>query len=374
MKGFRLGTILGLEIRIDASWLIIFFLVLWSFTFGVFPMRYPGLGPGVYVTMGGIGTILFFVSVLLHEMAHSVVAQARGVPVSGITLFVFGGMAHASSDFETPADEFVIAGVGPLSSLAIAVGFWGIGAASTAAGWHVGIAGVAGYLALLNVVLAIFNLLPGFPLDGGRLLRAAVWHFTGDQTKATRYASIGGRTLGFLLIGFGLLQVIGGALIGGLWMAFIGWFVQMAANSGYTHQLLRESLEGLSARDAMTSEVQTVPEHLSLREFVDVYGLRGRHDVYPVLREAAPVGVIGFAQVGAVPKGEWGEKRVADAMLALDERSVVAPDDPMTDVVEKVQSATTRRVLVVQDGQLLGIISSSDLARWVERVRLLRQG
>jgi Zn-dependent protease/CBS domain-containing protein len=373
MGGVRIGSIFGLEIRIDYSWLVIFFLVLWTFTVGVFPMQFPGLDRWMYVAMGVSGTFLFFLSVLLHELAHSVVAQAKGIPVEGITLFIFGGMAHTRMEFENPKDEFLIAGAGPVSSVAIAGAFALISGIGTQLGWSVAITGVAGYLAVLNLILAIFNMLPGFPLDGGRLFRAAIWHYTGDLTKATRIASTGGKWLGYMLMALGLLQIFAGLLIGGLWLIFIGWFVRMAAEATYVQHLLSATLEGVRASQAMTSELQTVPPHLTLREFVDDYVFRGRHEAYPVTDEDDhPLGIIAFRQIKEVPQEEWPQRTVADTMTALDDQTTVRPETKMTDVLEKIQTSKTRRVLVVRDGHLMGIITGADLARWMDRARMLQ--
>ncbi len=240
MSSFRAGAISGFEIRIDSSWFVLFFLMLWSFSAAVFPARFPGLSGVAYFTMGAAATLLLFASLLAHELAHSVVARAKGIPVEGITLFIFGGMARTSMEAESPGDEFQIAGVGPLASIAIAgllgLVWWG----GEAFGLGVEVRGVAGYLAILNLALAFFNLLPGFPLDGGRLFRSAVWKATGDLTRATRYASIGGRVIGYLLIGLGLLQGYAGAWIGGLWLVFIGWFLKNAAVMGLRQHMARE--------------------------------------------------------------------------------------------------------------------------------------
>jgi Zn-dependent protease/predicted transcriptional regulator len=374
MGGFRIGRILGLEIRIDPSWLIIFFLVLWSFTAGVFPQRFPGLASAVYLLMGISGTLLFFVSVLLHEMAHSVVAMRRGVEVEGITLFVFGGIAHARSEFENARDEFIIAAAGPASSFLIAAAFAGIAAIGERLEWGVAVTGVASYLAFLNFILAVFNLLPGFPLDGGRLLRAAVWKMTGDLTRATRVASLGGKGLGYFLMALGLGQVLAGALIGGLWMGFIGWFVRMAAGSGYAQQVLRSSLEGLRAEDAIAGELQTTGLNHTLHDFVTEYRFRGRHQAYPVVEGERPVGVISFRQVGRVPPAAWDSTRVADVMTPLDGIAIVEADARLLDVLDKVQESTGRPTLVVREGRLLGVVTSSDVRRWLERAQMLGGG
>jgi Zn-dependent protease len=226
MAGFRAGRFLGIDVRVDFSWFIILGLILWSFTASVFPARLPGYSTWTYVLMGFAGGVLFFVSLLLHELSHSVVARAKGIPVEDITLFIFGGVARTRLEAAKPGDEFVIAGVGPLMSLAIAAVLWAFAWAGGRLGFAPPVLVVADYLALLNLILALFNLLPGFPLDGGRLLRSAAWHWTKDLKRATRIASTGGRWLGYVLIALGLLQAFNGVVISGLWLVFIGWFLR----------------------------------------------------------------------------------------------------------------------------------------------------
>jgi Zn-dependent protease/predicted transcriptional regulator len=370
MRGFRLGSILGFEIRIDYSWFIIFFLILWTFGFGVFPAVHPGQQPAIYMAMAAVGTLLFFASLVAHELAHSLVARRKGVHVSGITLFIFGGMAHATMEFEEPADEFQIAGVGPLSSLAIAGVFYLIGWVGREAGWSVAVVGVASYLAFINVALALFNLLPGFPLDGGRLFRAVAWKYTGDLRKATRWATSGGKVLGYLLIALGLVNFFAGNLIGGLWLVFIGWFMRSAAEASYLQLLLRRSLEGVRVADTMTPDPYTVPAGISVEEFVDAHVFRGRHQAYPVLDEGRPVGIITLERVKQVPREEWPQRTVGQAMAPTDERAVVRPDETMDRVLDRLSESDTGRVLVARDGSLVGIITRADVARWLERVQL----
>jgi Zn-dependent protease/CBS domain-containing protein len=371
MGGFRLGSILGFEIRIDYSWFLIFFLLLWTLSFGLFPASYPGRDQATYLLMGLVATLLFFASLLAHELSHSVVARRKGIPVEGITLFIFGGMAHTRMEFEEPGDEFQIAGAGPLSSLLIALLFWVAAWAGSAAGLGIEVVGVAAYLAFINVALAVFNMLPGFPLDGGRLFRAAVWKFTGDMKKATRYASNGGKILGYLLMGFGLLQLFAGNLIGGMWMILIGWFVRLAAEASYTQFMLRRSLEGVRAGQAMTPNPQTIPAEVTLQEFVEEHVFRGRHQSYPVVRDATPVGIITLERVKSVPREEWSRRTVSDAMVAAEDGLLVRPDDSLVDVLDKLGESQVRRVLVMHGDELVGIISQSDVTRWLERARLL---
>ncbi|HEX7119377.1 MAG TPA: site-2 protease family protein [Longimicrobiales bacterium] len=371
MGDFRIGSILGFEIRLDFSWFIIFFLILWVFTFGVFPSNYPGLSSVAYLAMGVSGTLLFFASLLAHEISHSLVARAKGIPVEGITLFIFGGMSRTRMEAETPGDEFKIAGIGPLSSVVIAALFWGVGWLALSAGWSLAVVGVAQYLALLNFLLAVFNLLPGYPLDGGRLFRAAAWKYSGDYTKATRWATTGGKWLAYVLIAFGLLSVFQGNL-GGLWLVLIGWFLRNAAVASYQQHLLQQVLEEVRARDAMTPEPETVPPDLTLQELVDEHFLRRRYHAFPVVRDDRPLGLITLAQVKEVPREEWPRRTVAETMTSVDHDSVtVRPEERMSDVLQKMEQSGARRVLVTRDGHLEGIITTGDVAGWLQRAREL---
>ncbi|MDX1673615.1 MAG: site-2 protease family protein [Longimicrobiales bacterium] len=370
MRGIRLGSVFGLEIRIDYSWFIIFFLILWTLAGGVFPQEVQEAGTGVHVAMGVAGTILFFVSLLAHEISHSLVAQRRDIPVEGITLFIFGGMAHTRMEAEDPGDEFVIAGVGPLASLVIAGLFGLAGWAGRAAGLGPEYTAVADYLAYINVALAVFNLLPGFPLDGGRLFRAAVWKLTDDLRKATRWATTGGKTLGYALIGFGLLQLFGGGGGGGLWLIFIGWFVRTAAESSFRQHVLRQSLEDVAVRELMTPDPETVPADLSLQEFVDDRVMSGAHRAYPVVQDSAPVGMIALDQVKDIPRDHWPDRTVGDVMTGDPE--TVSPDANMADVLERLGGREGIRLLVLEDGELVGLVTRGDLTRWIERAELLQ--
>lgn len=371
MRGIRLGSVFGLEIRIDYSWFIIFFLILWTLTAGVFPKAAPDAGTRVHIAMGVAGTILFFASLLAHEISHSLVAQARDIPVEGITLFIFGGMAHTRMEAEDPGDEFVIAGVGPLASLGLAGLFLLLEWAGRAAGLGAEYTEVASYLAIINVALAVFNLLPGFPLDGGRLFRAAAWKVTGDLRKATRWATNGGKVLGYALMALGLLQLFAGAGIGGLWLLFIGWFVRTAAESSFMQHVLQQTLKGVPVRQVMTADPETVPAGLSLEEFVEDQVLNGPHRAYPVTEDGRPVGLVSLDQVKEVAREEWPHRTVDQVMTPADEEMVVRPDEDMAAVLERLGGREGVRLLVVGDGELVGVITRGDLTRWIERAELL---
>jgi Zn-dependent protease/CBS domain-containing protein len=369
MQGFRLGSIFGFEIRIDLSWLLIFFLVLWTLGAGLFPANYPGLDNATYFGMGIVATLLFFASLLAHELSHSFVARSKGIPVEGITLFIFGGVSRTRMDAEHPGDEFQIAVIGPVTSLILSAVFgllWYIG---HNAGWSVVVNGVTSYLASINLALAIFNMLPGFPLDGGRVFRSLVWKYTGNLKKATQIASTGGKWLGYLLIGLGLLQTFGGAVLGGLWLVLIGWFLFTAAEASYEEILLRSSLQGVRAREVMTPYPETVDAQLTLQELVDKYFLSRRYQSFPVMEDNKPIGMITLNQVKDIPREEWMYRTVQETMIPTEQGVTTRPEEQMSEVLEKMQTSGVRRVLVTQDGLLTGIITANDIANWLQRRR-----
>ena len=371
MRSLRVGSVLGFEIRLDYSWFIVFFLILWTFAAAVFPVQAPGRSPAVYLGMGLVGSVLFFASLLAHEVSHSLVARARGIPMEGITLFVFRGMARTRAESRSPGDEFVIAGVGPLTSLGIALLLGAVGWLGMRFGWSAVVVVVVLQLALLNLVLAIFNLLPGFPLDGGRLLRAAVWKLTGSVTRATRVAASGGKGIGLLLIGLGIWQILTINLLGGVWMILIGAFLRTAAESGYLQSLLSSTLAGVTVSEVMTPAPVTVSSDLSLEEFVDRFLLEGRHLGYPVVENGLPVGLVSLHGVRKIPRSEWSSRTVGAVMVPLTGRLTAGPDESMNQVLEKLTGAPTGRLLVLEDHRVAGIVTRSDLTRWLERARLL---
>jgi Zn-dependent protease/CBS domain-containing protein len=369
MTGFRLGSIGGFEIRVDFSWLLIFFLILWTLTVDLFPANAPGLARGTYLLMGVTGAVLFFVSLLLHELSHSVAARGKGIPVEGITLFIFGGVSRTRMDAETPGDEFQIAVVGPLMSLALAALFsllWYLG---QNAGWSPAINTVSAYLAWINTLLAVFNLLPGFPLDGGRLFRSIVWKFTGSIRKATRVASIGGRLLGFGLILWGFWQLFSPLpnFIGGLWLVLIGWFLNNAAQASYQDLLVRTMLEGSQVREVMTLNPETVPADLNLQTLMDQYFFNRNYQSFPVVEGDRPIGMVTLNQVKQVPQDQWSARTVKDIMRPIEQGIAVSPQEDMANVLTKMQETQSRRLLVTRNGFLEGILSVTDLANWLQR-------
>lgn len=238
MNGYRLGRILGIDVYIHGSWLVIGGLVLWTLAVNALPMDYPELSAPARLLMAAIITFLFFASLLAHELGHSVVATARGIPVRRITFFLFGGMAETTRESRSAGEEFVIAIAGPVMSFLLAGLFFGLWMVGADGGWVPMLTGVAGYLTVLNVILGGFNLLPGFPMDGGRVLRAAIWKATGDVTRATRRAAQVGSGMAFLLMAYGMWEILSGAVINGVWLIFIGLFIRNAARTSYRQHLV----------------------------------------------------------------------------------------------------------------------------------------
>jgi len=369
MNGFRLGRILGFDISLDFSWFIILALVVWSFSTGVFPQESPGLAGPAYLAMGLAAALLFFASLLGHELSHSVVARAKGIKVEGITLFLFGGVARIRSEATKPGDEFLIAGVGPLASLVIGAIFFAVarfgGAIGLVAPWRV----VAEYLAFLNIALAVFNLLPGFPLDGGRLLRAAAWKLTGSLTRATRLATNGGRVLGYGLIAYGIFEAYQGYFLQGLWLVVIGWYLRGAAVASYRQHMVRDILDDVTAAQTMTPAPETVPPDITLRQLMEEIFMRHRFVAFPVQEGALTLGMITLQQLRATPSDRWDHVRVRDVMVPLGDVSVVAPDERMFVVMDRLRASPVGRVLVMRNGALEGIITARDVAQWLEKAR-----
>jgi len=366
---WRVGRIGGIEVRVDSSWVVIALLITYSMYLRL-SVLYPELSGGGAVALAVLSAVLFFGSVLVHELAHALVAQARGIRVQDITLFLFGGATRAKVDSRGPGDEFLIALVGPLTSGLVA-GLFGIVAGLGGNVLTRPLAGTLGYLAWTNLLLAAFNLVPGFPLDGGRLLRSAIWKTTGSLGRATRIASVAGQAVGWLLVAAGVAWLLAGDLAGGIWFAFIGWFLVQAARSSYQDLQLQQLLRGVEAEDVMAADLRRIPPELSLQEAVDDYFMRYDHSAFPVDEQGRTIGLLTLRGVRRVPREQWPTRRVREAMVPLDDQVVVAPDARMDGVVGKLQDGEAGRVLVAQDGEVVGIITPSDLTRWLRRWRTL---
>jgi Zn-dependent protease/predicted transcriptional regulator len=366
-SSWRVGRIAGVEVRVDSSWVVVALLVTYSMYLRVLYLY------GSVSTVGAVGlavlsAVLLFGSVLVHELAHALVSQARGIRVLDITLFLFGGATRARVESRGPGDEFLIAVVGPLTS-GILAGLFGIVAGLGGGVLSGPLAGTLGYLGWVNLLLAAFNLVPGFPLDGGRLLRSAIWKATGSLGRATQIASGAGQAVGWLLVAGGVAWLLAGNLAGGIWFAFIGWFLVQAARASYQELQLRHLLGGVEAEDVMAGNLLRIPPDLSLQDAVDDYFMRYDHGAFPVDQQGRTIGLLTLRGVRRVPREQWSARRVRDHMVPLGDQVVVTPDARMDGVLGKLQDSEAGRVLVVQDGEVVGIITPTDLTRWLRRWR-----
>src|SRR6266496_3795609 len=364
---WRVAKIFGIDVRVDSSWVVIAVLITYSMYLR-FSFLYKGLSTGAAVGIAILAAVLFFGSVLVHELAHALVSRARGIRVQDITLFLFGGATRARVESRGPGDEFLIAAVGPLTSGLVAALFWAVDVFARGA-LPGSLIGMFGYLAWVNLLLAGFNLVPGFPLDGGRLLRSVIWRATGSFRRATRIASLAGQAVGWLLVAGGVAFLLAGNLAGGIWFAFIGWFLVQAARASYQELQLRQLLRGVEAEDVMAADPRRIPPELSLQDAVDDYFMRYDHGAFPVEEQGRTIGLLTLRGVRRVPREQWPTRRVRDSMVSLGDQIVVSPDARMDQVMSKLEDSDANRVLVVDDGEVVGIITSSDLTRWLQRWR-----
>lgn len=367
MRGVKLGKVLGFEISIDWSWLLIFFLVVYTLAVGYFPKLHPRFDVQTSWVLGVAAAILLFVSVLIHELSHSVVARRYGTDVKGITLFIFGGVSQTTDEPKSAAEEFWMAIVGPATSIVLAVVFGVLELVGMTARWPAEAIALVAYLAMINFALGIFNLVPGFPLDGGRVLRSIVWAITGNLEKSTRYASYAGQGFGYALMAIGLLEIVmAGALIGGLWLIFIGWFLTGAARSSYEQLVVRQELAGVPVETVMTTDVPEIPAEMTIRQFVDEHLLRHEYACYPVLKRDEVVGVVGTEEVRAVPSQMWDFTPVEAIVHRIDGAYQIDSREDAWDALAKLTSPDVCRLLVMEDGHLKGTLGREALYRLIQ--------
>jgi Zn-dependent protease len=367
---FEIGRIAGIRIGINWSWLVVFALITWSLATTVFPDQNPGLSDGGYTAMALVAALLFFGSLLAHELGHALQARRDGMEIDGITLWLFGGVARFRGMFPSAGAEFRIAIAGPLVSLAI-----GLVCALAAAlvGLPVGVDGVLAWLGFINLMLLGFNLLPALPLDGGRVLRAALWAARGSFEWATRVAAAIGRGFGFLFIAAGIALAFWVSSLSGLWLAFIGWFLLGAASSEARYLAVRDALGGLRVRDLMVTEPAVVTPDLSLGRFMDDVVWPRRYTTYPVVEDGRAVGLLPFRCVAEVPRSEWDERRVRDCMQPLNGVPRLHPDDDLVAVAPELAERGGRGLVVDDAGRLVGLLSITDVARALELGGLRRR-
>jgi Zn-dependent protease/predicted transcriptional regulator len=359
--------VLGIRVIADYSWFLIVALIAGTLTVASFPSALPGRSTLSYLTLGVITAFFFFASVLVHELAHSVVAVLNGIPVRKITLFLFGGVAEISKEPPDPTTELKVALAGPATSAALAAGFWAavllMGPEPARPGLQLALL----HLAVANTSLLIFNLLPGLPLDGGRVLRAIIWKVSKNLRRATYVASTAGKVLAGLLIILGIVAILSGAyIIPGLWFIFIALFLRQAAESSYRQIVMREALAGVRVASVMTRDVVTVSPEISLVELIDRFLLRYHFTCYPVVSGDRPVGVITIKLVKHVPRDAWGTTRVAQAMVPITDAVSLTPEDDIPTAIQKMAASGMGRLPVIAGRELVGIVSRRDIMAYLQ--------
>jgi Zn-dependent protease len=364
----HLGRIAGIRIGAHWSLIVVFALIAFSLSGSLLPAEVPGQPVGAYWTVGLAAALCFFGSLLAHELAHAVLARRAGIEIEGITLWLFGGVARLRADAAGPTAEARIAAIGPATSLAVAALFGVVWYALSSVGAPPLLTAGAGWLAFINALLGVFNLLPALPLDGGRLLRALLWRRSGKLMSATVTAARVGRVLAFLMIAAGIVIFFMGDVLNGIWFAFLGWFLLGASRSEEEGTLVREALAGIRVADAMTPDPVVAPGWITVQEFINSYVLTHRHSTFPVRDfEGKLVGLVTLARLKQVPPEARGTTRVVAVAYPLDQVTTATPNEPLADVVGRLNASVGGRALVFEQGRLVGIVSPSDVARALAR-------
>lgn len=363
LPSFRLGRLFGIPLEIDASWLLIFVLVAASLSLSYFPTAYPHAPTYLYVSLGVVTAIAFFASLVLHELAHSLIARAGGLRISKVTLFMFGGVSQMEDEPRSPGHEFLLALAGPATSVLLGLLALGVRALLISAKVPAPVWLPFEYLGLINLALAAFNLLPGFPLDGGRVFRAILWAGTKDILKATRWASRTGQAIGLGLIAVAVFGVLRGTF-DLVWFAVMGWFLSNMSGVAYQQQLLRSTLAQVPLKNVMSGPVDLAPVGVTLQQMAEQY-FHGRHTHYPVVDDGHIVGLIDASYLDHVPREDWGNTKVGEVASRDVENVVARPEASVDSVLSRFEPGGPGMVLVVEDGRLAGVVTRGDVIRFI---------
>lgn len=363
-----LGRIFGIAVDLDYSWFLVFGLFTWILAVSYYPAEFKNWTPEAYWLMGAVTAILLFLSVLLHELGHSVVAKHFGIPVPRITLFIFGGVSQIATEPADAKKEFWMAAAGPAVSFVLAGVCWELRLVLASAP---PLFALAKYMALVNLILGVFNLIPGFPLDGGRVFRAIIWGISHNFRRATSVATITGRFVGFLLILVGVWQVLAGALLNGLWTAFIGWFLESAAASQQHQELLKDLLAGHRVSEMMSRDCTQVPGELTLEELIKSYILGGGGRCFVVTRADETIGLITPSQIARVPRSSWASTRVADTMTPSEKLVLTPANAEAWKTVESMERNGINETPVGDGNKIIGMLSRDDLMHYLGVLRTL---
>jgi len=364
-KKAPLFSLFGFKVSLDLSWFFLLILVSWSLARGFFPQNYSGLNTIIYWIMGVSSALLLFASIVLHEVSHSLVARRYGVPIKGITLFIFGGVAQIEDEPPSPQAEFSMAIVGPLTSIVIAFIFFGLSKLLESTNAPIPLSAVLRYLAFMNGALAIFNIIPAFPLDGGRVLRSAIWNRKQNLKAATRISSRIGSVFGFVLIFMGLVFILRKSFIGGMWWFLIGIFLSNAARSSYQQVLMRSTLEGQKVSRFMQQDIVVVPPEISIQNLVNEYIYKYHFKMFPVVAKGKLIGCVTTKLLKSVPRSEWDKRIVADITEACTPKNTVNPETDVIKVLGMMRQSGSSRILVVKQEKLVGIITLKDLLEFI---------
>jgi Zn-dependent protease/predicted transcriptional regulator len=363
-KRIPLFKLFGFTVRIDLSWLIIAVLITWSLAKGLFPHYFTGFSNRIYWWMGIAGAVGLFMSIIFHEFCHSLVARKFGMQMKGITLFIFGGVAEMESDPGSPKAEFLMAVAGPISSIFLGAVLYFIHMAGQNIGWSKPLNGVLQYLMVINFILAGFNLLPAFPLDGGRVLRSILWGVKGNLRWATHVASDLGSAIGIFLIVFGILNFIAGAFIGGIWYLLIGLFIRSASQMSYKQLLIRNVLAGEEIQRFMKTDPITVSPSVSIEQLVNDYFYKYHYKMFPVTNGDSLIGCITSKQVRELPREEWEQYSVRDVMIRCSDENVISPKTDALQALSIMNRTGNSRLMIVDNNQLLGIVTLKDMLKF----------
>ena len=365
-SSLKLFKIAGIEIRLDYSWFLIFAILAYYFGFSYFPQLLPGLNAGIIALITIITVLLFFFSVLLHELSHSLIAKSKGMGVNRISLWIFGGMAEIEKEPDTPAKEFVMAIAGPVASFVLAVIF-GIVWFFTRNFAPVG--EPAAYLAEINIILGVFNLLPGYPLDGGRVLRSIIWKATGNLKRSTFIASITGRVFGFILIAVGIVFVFTGNFLNGVWFALIGWFLQSAAYLSYRQLIFDTSIKGVKVKDIISEDIVTVVQETTIQELVDDFFMKYRFSRFPVITNIHSkklIGVISIHDIKAFPRDQWDNITVGEIVKSISDAEIVSEDIEVSEAIKQMTKSNSGHLVVMAGGRIKGMLTKTDVMNYMQ--------
>lgn len=392
-SGFRVGRIFGINIHIDWSWIFIFLLVTWNLAGVVFPSLHPDWDMTTNILLGIVAALLFFLSILLHELAHSLVAKARGLPVRRITLFFFGGVSNIEREPPSPKTEFLMAVVGPLVSILLGIGFFWLGRQNVPA-LTTGLSDPTQllrnldplstmllWLGPINVIIGLFNLIPAFPLDGGRILRSILWAGMDDFRRATRWATGIGQGFGWLMIVAGIamvfgadLPILGTGLGNGIWFAFIGWFLINAASQSYQRVLIEDMLEGVPITRLMREPATGVSPDMPVSTLMYDHVMNGDERAFPVLDNGRLLGVVYMESLRDIDRSNWNTTTVKEIMVPEQELDVITPRDDAMDAFQKLARKEMRQIPVVKNGELIGMLRRRDILRWLQLRSEMKSG